>query len=135
MFVYSFLEKIWPAVFSSLTFLEKNQNWHPIMFSKHFQNRLNSLCFDWNCSLEYDWRIFCPVRLFHHVRIHINFWRISCPVRLFHTVRLLGTQEYTCIVLWPANVLLHKVQWVPKSMTRNGYYWQVPASQKKLLLW
>ena len=27
----------------------------------------------------------------------IIFWRISCPVRLFHTVRLLGSQEYSLI--------------------------------------
>ena len=167
MYVYSFSEKVFHVHFfytlrllifevSRLFFnisLKKNKN-HPIMFLKHFQNRLNSLHLKKNCSLKYDYFIvheffeeffaLCDysertiqfstlwiISLF----VFINFWRISCPVWLFHILHLLGTQEYTCIVLWPANVLLHKVQWVPKSMTRNGYYWQVPASQKKLLLW
>ena len=73
MFVYSFLEKIWPAVLFSLIFLEKkNQNCHPIMFSKQFQNRPCAIIS--SCAF-------------------IIFWRISCPVLSFHTVRLLGSQE------------------------------------------
>ena len=35
----------------------------------------------------------------------INFWRISCPVRLFHTVRLLGSQEYFAFIFFETEIL------------------------------
>ena len=66
------------------------QEYSKIMFSKQFQNKLNSLDFDWSiiilsCAFMSFLEIFLSCAMISSCAL-INFLRISCPVLLIHAV-------------------------------------------------